>query len=377
MNILALIETLGPGGAERFLVNLLPALREHGVHCEVAALWPPYDLASELEQQSIRVHRLGLRHRWAIHEAIRRVGSLVRSSAFDIIHSQLFFADLYSALTIPLKPRVFRVATFQMSGDSPEQARGVKHWLKQELWGLVARHCFDGISACGQSVARWCASDLGVEATVIYNAVTARVRNAGSAELRRQTKTCYGIGEQDFLLTSLGRLVAQKGHLFLLEALVHLKGRSLFPKLIIAGNGPLRESLDVVVHDWHLDGQVRILPAMPHREAMLLLHAADAVIMPSTMEGMGIAAAEAMCLGRAIIASRTGGLDELIEDGVSGRLVPVGDSQALAEAIEALMRDHKLSQQFGAAAKQAFEDRFSLEKATAQWLRYYREVIKA
>ena len=72
IRILSVIESLGRGGAEQVLVNLLPALGRRSCECEVAALWPPYDLAEALEKQDIRVHRLGLGHRWSVAEALTR-----------------------------------------------------------------------------------------------------------------------------------------------------------------------------------------------------------------------------------------------------------------------------------------------------------------
>src|SRR5207247_228325 len=98
-NILVLIESLGRGGAERALVNQLPELRRRGFDIEVAALWAPYDLAPELEQQGVPVHRLDVRPRWNALGGLRALARLGRRRRIDVVHGHLFFGSVYTALS--------------------------------------------------------------------------------------------------------------------------------------------------------------------------------------------------------------------------------------------------------------------------------------
>src|SRR5262249_19806445 len=90
--VLSVIETLGLGGAERALLNTLPALQAVGFDCEVAALWPPYGLATALEATGIRVHRLSVRARRSVLAPARAVARIVRAGRFDIVYAHVFSA---------------------------------------------------------------------------------------------------------------------------------------------------------------------------------------------------------------------------------------------------------------------------------------------
>ena len=98
MKILTVIESLGCGGAEQALVNLLPVLKSRGHQCEVVALWPPYDIAPMLERYGISLHPLDIKGRWNLPQAVVRLAQAVRQVQPDVVHAHLFFASLYSAL---------------------------------------------------------------------------------------------------------------------------------------------------------------------------------------------------------------------------------------------------------------------------------------
>src|SRR6185503_6862165 len=96
VRVLAVIDSLGFGGAELLLLSLLPKMRLRGVLCEVAILHPPLALADELERRGITVHRIGLRHRWLFPVAIYKVWRLCANRRFHVLWGHLFFGNLYA-----------------------------------------------------------------------------------------------------------------------------------------------------------------------------------------------------------------------------------------------------------------------------------------
>src|SRR5262249_24656144 len=138
-------------------------------------------------------------------------------------------------------------------------------------------------------------------------------------------------------LLSVGRLHPQKGHGVLLDAMGRTAARGASLSLVIAGEGTLRPVLEEGIRRLGLDGSVRL--AGRRGDVRELLRAADVFVFPSLYEAVGIALLEAMASGLPVVASRTGGIPEVVEDGASGRLVPPGDAEALAEALAALARD--------------------------------------
>jgi D-inositol-3-phosphate glycosyltransferase len=155
-----------------------------------------------------------------------------------------------------------------------------------------------------------------------------------------------------------GRLSPEKGVLELVEA-----ARGL--ELVVAGDGPLRARVP------------EALGFVAHGELERLYRRAAVVVCPSRREGFGVVAAEAAAFARPVVASAVGGLLDIVEDGVTGLLVPPRDPGALRAALLRLLSDGPLRRRLGAAARERAEARFSREVTTTQLLRVYEEALAA
>jgi glycosyltransferase involved in cell wall biosynthesis len=151
----------------------------------------------------------------------------------------------------------------------------------------------------------------------------------------------------------VGRLSEEKGVRELAEAAARLP-------LVVVGDGPLRSLLPQTVG------------FVPHAELGRYYERAAVVVVPSRREGYGVAAREAMAHGRAVVATAVGGLPDAIEDGVTGLLVPPGDTAALRAALERLLADAELRERLGAEGRRRARVAFSWEAATAATLAVYR-----
>jgi glycosyltransferase involved in cell wall biosynthesis len=150
-------------------------------------------------------------------------------------------------------------------------------------------------------------------------------------------------------LAFAGRLTAAKSLDVLLEAVARVDGVSL----VIAGDGEERESVAVRAGELGLDGRVRLLGALPREEVLALLGAADAVVLSSAWENFPHVLVEALAVGTPVIATRVGGVPEIVEDGVSGLLVPPGDADALAGAVRRYLGDEVLRERLREGARAA------------------------
>ena len=156
------------------------------------------------------------------------------------------------------------------------------------------------------------------------------------------------------LVVCPARLVAVKGHRYLLEAWRILRRRGLDPELWLAGDGELKPELEAFSASLGLSGAVRFLGAVPHRELLKVYEQlpVSAVVLPSVdlgggeHEGIPVALIEAMSYGIPVIATATGGTSELVTPG-SGLLVPPADSEALANALERVIHDSELRTRLG------------------------------
>jgi glycosyltransferase involved in cell wall biosynthesis len=222
----------------------------------------------------------------------------------------------------------------------------------------------DGWIAVSHAVQRHYCQNLGLTAIeVIHNGVDVAEIEAVSGVNALAVRGRLGLPPEGPALLCAGRFRHEKGHRYLIAALAELSRRDLRPTLVLAGTGPLLQAVVDDVSDLGLLDQVKFVGHMNHRELMGMMAAADIVVIPSTHEGLSVTAEEALMLGRPVVASRTGGLQEVIEDASDGLLVPPGDVEALASAIERLIRDQALRARLSETGKVRAERLFSASRA--------------
>jgi glycosyltransferase involved in cell wall biosynthesis len=143
-------------------------------------------------------------------------------------------------------------------------------------------------------------------------------------------------------------------------------------RFIILGEGDLRESLERQVRDYHLEKHV-FLPGF-RTDVLGCMKGFDLFAMSSVTEGLGTALLDAMACARAIVATRTGGIPEVVEDGVTGRLAAPRDHAAMAQLILALLADQSLRRQMGEAGLARVQARFTVERMVAETAAVYARV---
>lgn len=168
-------------------------------------------------------------------------------------------------------------------------------------------------------------------------------------------------------------LVRRKGVDILLEALVRLRSEGLSPALWIAGEGSEREALERFARRRNMSEQVHFLGERDDVAALMI--ASDVVALPSRHEGLGVAALEAMALGRPVVASRVGGLPEAVVHEHTGLLVPAADPVALGAAIARLIRDVDLRRRLGSAGPRWIRSRFRVDQMVQAYEQLCFEVL--
>lgn len=182
-----------------------------------------------------------------------------------------------------------------------------------------------------------------------------------------------GIAPGTPLAIATGALVGHKDHATLVRA-AHIASATR-PDLrwVIAGQGPLRPALEALVRELGLEDRVYLLGEVP--DAVRLVAAADLFVMPSAMEGLGTSVLDAMALGIPVVATRAGGIPEVLRGG-AGLLVDPGDPGALASAVLRVLADSALQQSLTLRAREAV-DRYSDERMAEGVLRVYRSLTSA
>ena len=171
------------------------------------------------------------------------------------------------------------------------------------------------------------------------------------------------------------RISPEKGQIYLIEALKIVNESKKSHVHFMGANEPKeRKKIESLTSKLKLENYVHFIPPRPYDQVPQYYKAADLVVLPSTSEGLPLAIIENMALGNVVIASNVGGIPELIEDGVTGLLVPPKNPEALAKAIINVLEDWKLRNKIKAnAIKRAMD--YDIEKTVGEIEKIYTEVL--
>lgn len=347
----------GFSGGEVQVFLLLEGLRERG---ERVLLVAPPGSAAEREAcaRGIECVPVAMRGEWDL-VSVCRLARLLRRYRPHLVHLHTGRANWLGGLAAKLAG-VPALTTRRMD-------RNVKRGLRTKfLYGVLVRRVVAIAGPVGELLL-----DGGVPADkieVIHSSISsAALRPALS---REQWRAQHGVGPDCVLLLVLANLVHRKGIDLLIDALAHADLQGV--KLWIAGEGEQRRALEVQASRLGLDTAVRFLGRQEDKAG--LIAACDVVCMPSRREGLGVAALEAMALGRPVLASRVGGLGEAVEDEVSGLLVPPEDVAALGLALTRLVEDAALRARLAAGGSSSLDRGYRVDQMVNAYADLYRRI---
>lgn len=185
----------------------------------------------------------------------------------------------------------------------------------------------------------------------------------------------YRGASRKITLFALGRICKYKGFEVLAKAMALACRKCVNLELVIAGEGPYLERLKRLVKRLGISGHVRFIGVVPYEEIKKLYFKSDIVVFPSIYpEPLGRVSIEAMVAGKPVIASRVGGIPEIVENGVTGILVPPSNPEALAKAIISLVEDEKLRKKMGRRGRELIFKKLNPNAIIKQHLRVYRNI---
>lgn len=371
MKIMHVIESLGIGGAERLLVTLLPALQRQGHDVMVVVRTGRMDLAATLEAVGVPVARLPARHKWNLLGTALAISRLAHQHCIDLIHAHLYFPAQSTALVKLLRLHsAATVVTFHnLAYADGVNSGALRLRLKKRLAACLYPKGFDRKIAVSNAVAAHYRAALGLHAIeIVHNPVD--LEAIDSLQLHKVRK----LGEAVHIVVP-GRLVPEKGHTDLLQALALLRDQGLAFTATIAGDGPLRDQLQQHISAAGLQEVVSFTGILHYEQLLATVATADIVVIPSRFEGFGLAAIEAMALSRPVIVTAVGGLVEIVDDGISGVMVPSRQPRELASALQRLMASGALRETLGNAGRKRVEQAFALPELAQTMDTLYRQTV--
>jgi len=182
----------------------------------------------------------------------------------------------------------------------------------------------------------------------------------------------FWLPHQAPVVGNVAALVPHKGQRYLVDA-AHLVVQHVpDARFIILGEGELREHLEKQVHEHHLEKHV-LLPGF-RTDVLGCIKGFDLFVMSSVTEGLGTSLLDAMACGRPIVATRAGGIPEIVEDGVNGTLVPPRDAASLAAAIVRALQDDGWRRRTGEAGLARVRERFTVDRMVSETAAVYRRL---
>jgi glycosyltransferase involved in cell wall biosynthesis len=200
-------------------------------------------------------------------------------------------------------------------------------------------------------------------------------RVAPALDGRGETRRILGIGERPFTVGWIGRMTGIKRTDDVLLTFKSLRERGIDARLCLVGDGPDREEVERRAHEL---GVMRDTLFLGYQEQVASFFAAfDVFILPSANEGTPVTAIEALAAGKPVVATRVGGIPDVVRDGEDGFLVAPGDVEALADRLAQLATDVELRDRMGEAARARVRERYSVERLVDDVDRLYRSLLEA
>jgi glycosyltransferase involved in cell wall biosynthesis len=358
------------GGAERDLIALLKTLDRHK--------WEPHvvcpgrgPLCEQLNTIAVPAHALSLppwRKSLALFQrrsAVLRLGTLVDQIDPAMIHVNDIWWVPHTLQAVANRRCPVPIVAHVRQEIEPAK---VKRYGLDRARAVIAisRQVEQSLTAGGVSVKN---------VRTVYSGID--LSEKPLTHENQAIRRMVGVTNEAVLLGTVANLFARKGYEVMLRALPAIVDAVPTVHYVIVGSDDhnYADRLKGLAHELKIADRVHIVgfqdPVQP------FLASLDLYVHPALMEGFGIAVVEAMAMGKAVVATTTGGLPEVVEHGETGLLVPPGDAESLAETVVSLLRDGIRREQMGRNGKVCAHEKFSLGTSVKNMEQLYGEVLKA
>jgi len=356
------------GGAENLMAGVVTRLDPLRFDVRVLALQKDGPVGQRLRDAGIPVTTLDTADRWDARAYFRLRQYLAREKP-HIVHSHLLRANLLACLTrddhtvvwhdhctgewLPFALRFLEKKLIPQSSAVIVVSKNVEEQLRSRVPAIASR------------------------IRIVPNAVETRLWKAlAPADKIYLRRNAWGLGADHLIVGFVGRLDERfKGITFLLKSIARLKPSLPQLRLVMVGGGPDREMLEKFSRELGLEGTVIFMG--PRSDIPKIIPGFDVLALPSISEGFGIVLLEAMAASLPVVASRVGGIPEVVVDQETGRLVPPGDPEALAEALKEILNDPEKRKRMGQKGLERVGMHYDLQSIVPKLEQIYFDIQNA
>ncbi|MDQ6843706.1 MAG: glycosyltransferase family 4 protein [Bacteroidota bacterium] len=375
MKILHLIYSSGIYGAEKHLLDLLPALKKEGINCELLFICPAQSIGSlqmysnEMNAQGIKTALLPTKSKFFALATAKKIYRYLKSNDIKIVHSHLFSADLIAVLIKTFYSKKLVILSTKHGYEE-------KYLVQYGLGNKKIR--YNPYYFISKAILKKTDHNLAVSSALskLYSSIGLLKNRMKYIHhgINMQPSAPQKIGPEGYpKIMMVGRLSVIKGHIYIIEALPEVIKKFPGVKLLLLGDGPLKNKLI---------NQAAALNVLDHIEFMGFANPEDyacqcqLMVQPSLFESFGLVYIEAFALKIPVVAFDAEAGNEIIENGETGILVPSKDVKALAESIIYLLESPGERNRIVANAYKKYLAYYNVErmgKETAEW---YAAVLK-
>lgn len=366
------IDSLGPGGAERLLVAYAPRIARLGFDVDVVVLHE--------KQGNFMIPPLveaGIPVTWLPVDKLRRLDQIanflraMRRSGPDLIHAHLEFASILGSVSGKLNGTPVVATLHTLDAPAMGNRRDMRRWLMYRCLASFADRVICLTQANADIALR---TGLGrAPIMILPNGVETDDFDAPPQTDRATLRRQFGISESAPLAISVCVLRPEKGLDRLMKAFPDVARALPGARLLIVGNGPMMEPLKELAAQNGLTGQVHF--AGYRMDVADVMRAADVFVLPTIFDAQPTVIMEAMAARLPVIATTTAGIPDMVQDGANGTLVPPDDVPALARALSDMLADPARGRQMGEAGRQRVVAEFSIDQQIARLGDLYDSLI--
>ncbi len=353
------------GGSERVNIAFLRNVDRNRFDICPILLIRPWEkknfFISQLEALNYRSHKIPVairprnqgRDYLRFFRCLKMLYDILSKGSFHLVHSHGYFADI---IGMPLC-KILRIPHISTSHGFISSDRNLKIYNFLDRSSL--RFC-DKVIAVSEGIKEDLIEN-GINESkiiVIQNAVQNSYNPDNFFESRLNKRKLIRMNQDEYVVGYIGRLSDEKGLEYLIGAGLILKEKGEAFKILIIGDGPKREELEKLVREKGLEKEVIFTGFQDDVEKWLAV--LDVFALPSLTEGTPMALLEAMSLGIPVVATRVGGVPQVIENGVNGFLIEPANSRALVEKIKVLRENPALRKEMSVKATHLIKNRFNV-----------------
>ncbi|WP_020676384.1 glycosyltransferase [Geopsychrobacter electrodiphilus] len=361
INVLHIVNSLNVGGLEKIVIDLIGSF-SCKYNSAILCLEGKGILGSDLDK--IKILTLNRKQGLSLGVVFAMV-KLLRQNKIDLIHTHNAAPHFYGAIAgfllhIPV------VHTKHGRNDPSARKKVLLNWFSSLLTNKIIAVSEDAKRVClefehvGQS-----------KVLTIWNGINIAKFQKGPAS--NNVRGEFGILPDDFLLGIVARLCPEKNHEMLLQACSHLANKGVPFKLLVVGDGPLRKDIMQQAADLKLESKICF--AGLRSDIPDILNELDVFCLSSVTEGVPLTLLEALACSLPCVVTDVGGIAEVVEDGVSGFIVPSNSPVKFASKVFELFESAELRKNFSSAAQKRVSQYFSIQETAHKYEKVYESVL--